>query len=1007
MKILRLRVAGFGPFKTEQYIDFERFDDDGIFLITGRTGAGKSSILDAVCFALYGSVPRYDGAQARLRSDHAEPDDPTVVELEFRVGSNDYRVRRSPEFARPKLRGTGTTSSPATAELAIREGDDWRVTAARPVDVGKDVLRLVGLSKDQFLQVILLAQNRFQEFLAAGNDDRQSVLRSLFGTDRFLAYETFLVERRRALEQQVAESSEAVSQHAAQFARAVELDPSEVPSEPELAWFDALLDELVAATELAESSAAVADAARAAAEDEFRQLDTVHSRQRRRDVAAATLQRHLSESVELERAAASSARRAAPVWPLIAARRAADNELMAARALELAARSAYASFDPPPVDTATAAITVQAVDEAIDALTRRLGSLEAPITDELALPSLSEAVDIGRAALSAIDESAARAVRQLEMLPGQLIEAQSRLSDARVAASAEGAAAATAARLEGAREAARERVRLEREMAAAQAAELVASQRLTGATTTHQLLMDRRFAGHAAELAGALVDGEPCAVCGSTAHPEPAPLEAPPVTSADIEEARAELTDRRTALDDATRVSTRLAGLLAESLARSEGLSLETIETQLSTALGAVRDARLAADLMVELDDEIGRLGSLIQQAEAEVEGLQARRHAAGTDLAARELELTSAKRRVSDHRNGFATVSERASALRLHLAAAKTLERAIDTTTERQRALEFATESLATGLAEQGFADETEAEDARVDSEEIRRLERVISDHDQSIATARSILAEPELRGLPETTVDLEPARAALLEAGERRDSAMSAASALRERVRAAAGLVAEARRRFAASADLRAEYGQLRELANAVQGKEPNTRRMRLETYVLAAQLEQIVAAANVRLRVMTSGRYALEHDDSVQYRNTQSGLGLSILDEHTGKSRATNSLSGGETFLASLALALGLAEVVTNQAGGIRLDTLFIDEGFGSLDAETLEIAMSTLDGLRAGGRTIGLISHVDSMKEQIPGKLVVSMTPRGDSTITMPQRIEPQQIERVPGELPILV
>jgi exonuclease SbcC len=158
-----------------------------------------------------------------------------------------------------------------------------------------------------------------------------------------------------------------------------------------------------------------------------------------------------------------------------------------------------------------------------------------------------------------------------------------------------------------------------------------------------------------------------------------------------------------------------------------------------------------------------------------------------------------------------------------------------------------------------------------------------------------------------------------------------------------------------------------------------------MRLETYVLAAQLEEIVAAANTRLRAMTSGRYLLEHDDSVQFRNTRSGLGLSILDQHTGRARPTHSLSGGETFLASLALALGLAEVVTNQAGGITLDTLFIDEGFGSLDSDTLEIAMGTLDSLRAGGRTIGLISHVDAMKEQIPAKLRIVVTEQGYSEI----------------------
>jgi exonuclease SbcC len=175
-------------------------------------------------------------------------------------------------------------------------------------------------------------------------------------------------------------------------------------------------------------------------------------------------------------------------------------------------------------------------------------------------------------------------------------------------------------------------------------------------------------------------------------------------------------------------------------------------------------------------------------------------------------------------------------------------------------------------------------------------------------------------------------------------------------------------------------------------MQGDEPNTKRMRLETYVLAAQLEEIVVAANVRLRTMTSGRYTLEHDDSRVKGGARSGLGLAIRDEFTGRARPTHSRSGGETFLASLALALGLAEVVTGQAGGITLDTLFVDEGFGSLDSETLETAMSTLDTLRAGGRTIGLISHVDSMKEQIPATLRISVTDQGYSRIEADTPIE---------------
>ena len=1012
MKILRLRVAGFGPYKSEQIVDFEAFNDDGIFLITGKTGAGKSSILDAICYALYGSVPRYKDSKAKLRSDHADTDDPSVVELDFRVGTTDYRVRRSPEYERPRFRGGGTTISKSTAELAVLTGPDWRVEtdwnviAARPVDVGADLARLVGLSKDQFLQVILLAQNRFQEFLNASNDDRQSVLRSLFGTDRFLGYETYLVDRRRALELELGGVTGAVAHQAEQFAAMLGRDVNEVPEHPSPSWFEEGLAELHAARDHAVATSSAADEAAMAAESLLRAAERTLARQVRRDAAAASLERHLAESMEAPRAAVRAAARAATVWSSITARRTADNELLAARALELDARAAYAGFATAQTGTAptgtaptgtvqagsaqadAAQVTVSAIDEVIDSLTRQLGALESVLTEEAELASLTNAVEEARATVLALDESAAEAASQAERLPPQITGAQSTLTDTRVAAAAMPAALDAASRIERAVEAAREVTLLRDQLAAAHLIEAAASRSLTAATAAHQDLMDRRFADHAAELAAALVDGEPCAVCGSTAHPVPASTDAAPVTSADIDAARAELDRTRTVLDDASRSSRGLAATLAEAEARSDGQPLEVLEPQRDLALAAVEVARVAGEEVSTLESEITVLQSRLARADARLVELRDLRQAALAQKAERERELDTVTKRVADRREGFDTVASRVAHLHLHLSAAKAVERAIGSVTERQRVLQDARDALVAALAEHGFETESDAEAARVEPGDLHRIEREIRDHEQGVATAQATLAEPELADLPGDAVELDGPRAAALEAREQRDAAMSASSVLRERVRGAEHLVAEAMRQLAASVDLRSEFDEVRELAAAVQGKEPNTRRMRLETYVLAAQLEQIVAAANVRLRVMTSGRFALEHDDSVQYRNTQSGLGFAILDEHTGRSRSTNSLSGGETFQVSLALALGLAEVVSNQAGGIRLDTLFIDEGFGALDPETLEIAMTTLDGLRAGGRTIGLISHVDSMKEQIPAKLAVTVTPRGDSVITMP-------------------
>ena len=257
MKIKRLTIAGFGPYKDEQTVDFERFDADGIFLITGKTGAGKSSILDAICYALYGSVPRYDGTQALLRSDHADLADPTFVELEFSVDGTDYRVNRVPEYERPKARGEGMTKQAHEATLWVRVADSWEGIAAKPVEVAHELARIVSLNKEQFLQVILLAQNRFQEFLLAKNDDRQAVLRTLFGTRRFRDIETQLDERRKAAAAEMKSAEESLTRHARRVADLLEL--GEAPTRPDEAWLTFGKETLEKQLEEAATNAARAD----------------------------------------------------------------------------------------------------------------------------------------------------------------------------------------------------------------------------------------------------------------------------------------------------------------------------------------------------------------------------------------------------------------------------------------------------------------------------------------------------------------------------------------------------------------------------------------------------------------------------------------------------------------------------------------------------------------------------------------------------------------------------
>ena len=981
MKILRLELAGFGPYRRQQRVDFQRFADDGIFLITGKTGAGKSSILDAICYALYNSIPRYDGGQQRLRSDYCGPDDPTWVQLDFSVGETEYRVRRTPAFERPKKNKPGElTTTASSAELFMRTGDDWEGVAAGDRNVGMEIAPIVGLTKEQFLQVILLAQNRFQAFLKAKNEERQEVLRSLFQSQRFEQIETALVERRKALEGRIAVAATAIENEAHSAGRLIGVESP--PPGTDLGWLDSALEHFTVEVASATATAALADTAYATAEAEHRSLAAVATLQQRRDRAAADLARltESSEATEIDRRALDAARRASATWPHLHAARSAAARLDQASTREEAIRATFAEI-VGSADEQSAATLASAIDET----TRALGSLADALTEENELAAGARAL----AAATAVAERATLAVtsetERVAKLPGEIAELAELVTALRVTAGGEPAVKETVDRISQQRDAAKLAMTLADKKTRAEAAELAASGADAAASTEHHSLMHRRLAGHAAELASVLVEGEPCAVCGSTEHPAPAKSDEEPVTDQDLDAARNNMDQRRAALTKARAVREEAARLWTEAVTRSADRSLAELDSALGVARSQLAEVGSARDEAAGLEGKRERLAAEIAESTAALAALATARDAAVLRAAEMRTALAVSEKRVDKQRAGFDTVAARAGSLQQTLDAANGLERAIEATGVARDAAASAQLVLRDQLAEHGFTDEGQVETARLSDVALSTLDSSIRAHEAAMATAVATLAEDDIASAPERAVDLAAAESARNDARTARDEALNRRATVTERLREATSIAGMARERLAAVAAITAEYATLRELANVVAGLEPNTRRMRLETYVLAAQLEEIVAAANARLRTMTSGRFLLEHDDSVAFRNARSGLGLSILDSHTGRSRPTHSLSGGETFLASLALALGLAEVVTNQSGGITLDTLFIDEGFGSLDGDTLEIAMSTLDSLRSGGRTIGLISHVETMKEQIEAKLRISVLDDGSSAI----------------------
>ncbi|MDR7183357.1 exonuclease SbcC [Microbacterium trichothecenolyticum] len=994
MRLHHLELTGFGPFRETQSVDFESFEHDGIFLIAGRTGAGKSSILDGVCFALYGSVPRYETGDKRLRSDHCAPEDPTEVRLEFTVGDRRWRVSRAPEYQRPARRGGGLTTEPTRAELEELVEGAWIGRAAKPRDVGLFLDEVLGLNAQQFQQVILLAQNRFSKFLLASGTERQSLLRALFGTRRYEEYARELGERSKAAQHELdalGERARTLLDQAERLIAAHELVPAEE----------------------AEGEAPLDLAARRAAVDLGQQRASYRLDTLTRERAAADDARTVAEAAHAERVALAKAQaeldRARNRLAVLeeAGPRIADDRRRVTRArsaevlrapLETAGRAERSAATTAELAASADAAWARAVAGTDDAAAGDLAAVVERLTGELAVWTAALAQEAALADGETRKTAAAAEVARLEadvvaldaqraLVPAELERIDTELETERAAASRRdpahvrhgelSARLAAAIEADGLAAAQRDAEIVHRDAAAATAA----------AAARVAALLQLRLDGYAGELAATLVEGEPCAVCGATAHPSPAAPADEPVTdellaAAETERDAAAAHERTAA--DAAKAARERHGAAA---ARAGGEGVEALREQLTAATADLAAAERAVERRDALAARRTEMAALDLEAEASRASLTERLAEARTRTAALEERVAAAREVVDAARGEHASVADRVA----HATSMRDAGRAaVDARAEAHRAATLAVQArtdVEERVATSVFADAAEASAALAAPRDVETLAERVSAHDTQLGAARARMLELELElaGAPTDRVDTEASQAALTAADAARTDALRAESDARTLVAGLRDLAMQIDQAYAGVAARDADAAAIARLADTVAGRAPNTMKMDLETFVLAAELEEIVAAANLRLGDMSSGRYRLQHTDARAARGAASGLGLEIMDAFTGQSRPAQSLSGGETFLASLALALGLAEVVTARAGGVRLDTLFVDEGFGSLDEETLDLAMRTLDELRQGGRTVGVISHVAAMKEQLPAQLAVEATPAGPSVI----------------------
>ncbi len=997
MRLHRLVATAFGPFAGTVDLDLDAAASSGLFLIHGPTGAGKSSLLDAMCFALFANVPGVRPGGRSLRSDHATPDTAPAVVLELTVKGRRLRLTRSPEWERPKKRGGGTTRQQATVRLEERTGGAWATVSTRADEVAHVVDDVIGLGLDQFSRVVLLPQGEVARFLRADVEDRRALLERLFDVSTFAGVESWLAQQRRTSAQGVADARATIATDRARLQDVLAHVPEGLPPLVGDALSDGALagtlETLLPALEAHHrATGTIEDDVEREASRAVRALEDARSRAaaRRRGETATAAMAGLddeAEAIATTRDELRRARSAESLRGILGAVARADGARARAADDVRRARRATATLVPAEATTDELDQWLDAADHASTHLSdaRRLhADIDRIASRRSALEGELDAASGGLATATAERTEANQAHGAAELLLAGLTREAARLESAR-------AAWTQVSRRQLVREAVERSTAAEPDLLDA---EQRARADVLTARDTLVSLRERRLAGMAAELASGLAPGLPCPVCGAPDHPAPATTE----VALDPDE----IAVAERAVDAAQGVLSVCVGALVAHRTERAGL--------IARLDGDERDHATLTAAVAAAEAEVARLEvaeAAATDAATRTAGLRARVESADAAVSTARTRMEKLTATLAEVAMQHATVTgSMAVALAAHdecpcgasgdlPGISATHDGAVRAVRARAQRLEAAADAegvldrergaLREALRQSPFADAEEARAALVPAAVVHALEASAVAHEESRTGARAILADADVVAAmacaPDDLDALEGTAAATRTAHLRaRDARTVAASATRDAGRIAASL----RPVLEALAPTLARSERVTALADLAAGSgSDNVMRMRLSTYVLAARLERVVDLANERLGTIGDGRYQLRHDDGREARGARSGLGLKVLDAWTGIERATATLSGGESFMVSLALALALADAVREEAGGVDLQTLIVDEGFGTLDEASLEQVMSVLDGLREGGRAVGVVSHVSDLRARIPSQVAVVKTPTGST------------------------
>ena len=1013
MRPLKLRLQAFGSYVEEQILDFEKALGDAPFvLIHGSTGAGKSTILDAIVFALYGESSGNIRKSTTLRSSTAPPERVTEVEYVFALGRRRYRILRSPAYERMSRGKMTMRTAKGQLYRLPDEGEDGEelLLASNVTEVSDRIGQLIGFDAEQFRQVVLLPQGQFQRFLLAEVKDRSAIMQRIFRTERYQRLEEALLQESIDLENAAKEERE----HIDQMLRSENLNTSD-ELRARIAELKEAIDrhaEELKALEDRQKDARRAREAGAAAEQKLQDLAAAQRRFAEKDAQGASVRDFRVRLERAERAHPVLYKEHMAIDAAVLEKRRTDEQRTAETQVKTAQKELHAAqqrreaAEKQEPERTKKAERIQVLTDYVERATQ--------------LHTCRKLVEELRASCVRAEERLKHSARSIEMLGIEHKENEDRIAALeKILVTREAVqheqerlkrCQSSAARIEELNVQAAE---LSRKEAAAQKSWQSSVELLTAAKSKLRQMQTLYDLGSAARLAETLADGAPCPVCGALSHPMPAmhtediPSEqvveecAKAVDSAEqmVQEAAHRLekikAEHTSALQSCAHEQKLLSEYLASDTLESLSQRVQKRDKELRTAQTdhAKRTTQLAAQkeqmekLLVDQqaqESEVQKNRDLLHKHEGEQAALEAHLPQEYRDHAQIDAEIRRLKEDVAQEKRAYTEALERANESAAAYARAESTQAAAVRAAEEssQRARTAQTEYAAAWNAA-GFASEEEyhaaVEGKWADSKHLEKVRERLNLYDSERKAAEELFQQAKSAADGCIAPDMEALKAAEAAADQAVQEHAREQGSRTERQKTLTRMMGDIDALEKAGAARAARYRVIGKLASVAAAKAPYL--VHFQTYVLRSILSDVIEAANARLIMMSRGRYRLIHGEGGEKRKWW-GLEIDVFDEYTGLPRVSRTLSGGETFLASLALALGLSDVVQHYAGGMHLDMIFIDEGFGSLDSETLDIAIrALLEVQQEGGRLVGIISHVEELRARIPVHLEVLRTANG--------------------------